>query len=86
MPRGPKSGYLCESCGARTPAPMGRCPSCGAWGTLVASTVPEAGPASTRRGAPEAVTTTTLDAASEHDLVRIPSGDGEVDRVLGGGW
>ncbi|HOD43983.1 MAG TPA: DNA repair protein RadA, partial [Anaerolineaceae bacterium] len=27
--------YVCQECGRTTPAPMGRCPSCGSYGTMV---------------------------------------------------
>ena len=30
-----KSVFVCENCGAKQPKWMGKCPSCGAWSTLV---------------------------------------------------
>ena len=39
--------YVCADCGHMTTTRTGRCPSCGAWGTLEA----EAGPAAQPRGA-----------------------------------
>jgi DNA repair protein RadA/Sms len=77
--------YVCEACGAKSPAPLGRCPTCGAWETIV----PEAPPSRSGplRGAPaRELVTLALDAVDETALRRSPSGDGEVDRVLGGGW
>lgn len=81
--------YVCSSCGARSPAAMGRCPSCSEWGTMVPETQTPASPGvgrstSARPGAP--VRTASLDAVADLDLERVPSGDAEVDRVLGGGW
>jgi len=79
------TGYVCEACGAKSPAPLGRCPTCGAWETIV----PEAAPAPSgafRSGSLRALATLTLDAVDETALRRSSSGDGEVDRVLGGGW
>ena len=40
--------YVCSECSATTSLWAGRCPSCGAWGTLVAG---EAGKESTKGGA-----------------------------------
>lgn len=79
------TGYVCEACGAKSPAPLGRCPTCGAWETIVPEASPSvAGPV--RRGPTRPLATLTLDAVDETALRRAPSGDGEVDRVLGGGW
>ncbi|NBC97020.1 MAG: DNA repair protein RadA [Deinococcus-Thermus bacterium] len=76
------TGYVCEACGARSPAPLGRCPSCGSWETMVAET-----PRSAPRDAGVApIRTATLATVGELATARLPSGDGEVDRVLGGGW
>jgi DNA repair protein RadA/Sms len=76
------SGYVCEACGARSPAPLGRCPSCGGWETMVA----DAAPAAAVGAAAPPVRTATLATVGELATERLPSGDGEVDRVLGGGW
>lgn len=81
------TSYVCEACGARSPAPMGRCPSCGAWETMVAETPrPGGGPGVGARRRATKVRTAPLESIGELALARIPSGDGEVDRVLGGGW
>jgi DNA repair protein RadA/Sms len=76
------SGYVCEACGARSPAPLGRCPSCGGWETMV----PDAAPPAATGAAPPPVRTATLATVGELATERLPSGDAEVDRVLGGGW
>jgi DNA repair protein RadA/Sms len=80
MPR-VSAGYRCEACGARSAGPLGRCAQCGAWGTVVAEV------ASDRR-APRSsgLRATRLGDVSDLAIARIPSGMGEVDRVLGGGW
>ncbi len=79
------TGYVCEACGAKSPAPLGRCPTCGAWETIVPE-APRAPAGPLRTGPGRELTTLTLDAVDETALRRAPSGDGEVDRVLGGGW
>jgi len=80
--------YVCESCGARSPAPLGRCPSCGAWDAMTPETFTPAG-GSTRGARTQSaagIETTSLDEVKDQDLARITTGEPEVDRVLGGGW
>lgn len=81
---------MCRNCGARAPAWEGRCRGCGEWGSLDASAPP---PPST--GVPSVdfpspgVSSAKLIPLSEIDgasFERTPSGIGELDRVLGGGW
>ncbi len=76
--------YACTSCGARSPGPLGRCPRCGAWGTVEAE-APTVG--EVRRASPlQPIATARLDDVSDLAFARTPSGLDEVDRVLGGGW
>ena len=75
------TAYACSDCGARSSGPLGRCPRCGAWGT-VEPVMP--GP-SERRAAPTA-SAVRLGDVSDLGVARLPSGLDEVDRVLGGGW
>src|SRR5690606_41013085 len=80
--------YVCSECGAHSPVAMGRCSRCGAWGSLVEERSEPAG-APRRLGAAKPtgpLASFALDDVAEADLVRSPSGDAEVDRVLGGGW
>ena len=72
--------YMCGACGQQAPRWLGRCPSCGEWGTVA-----EEAPAA-RRGplgpAPEVPRLAELrDAAPD----RLATGISELDRVLGGG-
>ena len=83
-----KSIYTCTECGGISPKWLGKCPSCGAWNTLVESVAE--GPARNRyqtsaKGliATQAVATLSEIEASEVD--RQPTGVDELDRVLGGG-
>ena len=82
----PSSVYRCQECGFASPKP-GTCPDCartGSWVALVEER-PEA-PARSRRGAaavatrPVALKDVTLEQGD-----RLPTGIGELDRVLGGG-
>jgi DNA repair protein RadA/Sms len=69
---------VCQSCGAKMPRWVGRCPECGEWGTVVEE-----------RTAPAAVAqhvdTIPLSAHDQSSADRIPTGIAEVDEVLGGG-
>ena len=84
-----QSRYVCQACGAAHLRWEGQCRTCGSWNTLVETVVrepdarrrvgPGAGPAD-RPDAPQ-----SLGSLREAELVRIPTGIGEIDRVLGGG-
>lgn len=84
-----QSRYVCQACGAAHLRWEGQCRTCGAWNTLVETVVrdadkrrrtgPGAGTAD-RRAAPQ-----SLSGLRESEPVRIPTGIGEMDRVLGGG-
>ena len=67
--------YVCEACRQQVAQWVGRCPGCGAWGTIQGS--------SGGSGVP-AAPVLTLEAPAEDDA-RVPTGLAGVDRVLGGG-
>jgi len=83
-----KSIYTCTECGGTSPKWLGKCPSCGAWNTLVES-VAEAPSKNryqtTRSGLNAAQPVTTLSEIEASDVDRQPTGIDELDRVLGGG-
>jgi len=73
---------VCRSCGYRSPKPYGRCPQCGTWDSFEAvSAAPARG--KRKQVAAEVVALAGVQSAGEQ---RRPSGIGELDRVLGGGW
>ncbi|MFN4072155.1 MAG: DNA repair protein RadA [Thermus sp.] len=79
-----KTSYTCVECGYRTPKPLGRCPSCGAWGSFQ-----EVAPSPAPRGRkpdPETPSLVALSQVKEAEEKRFSSGLSEVDRVLGGGF
>ncbi|MEJ2665908.1 MAG: DNA repair protein RadA [Deinococcales bacterium] len=80
------SRYVCRECGGHSATPMGRCPRCGAWDTLEEEIVPAAAPASITRPPGRRLQPIAIEDVRDAGLVRMPSGDDEVDRVLGGGW
>ncbi len=87
-----KTVWYCTSCGNESPKWMGRCPACGEWNTMVEE--PKAPKESSAGGvaARSRAFIATGDAKPEplgsikfDDESRFPIGNGELDRVLGGG-
>lgn len=74
--------FICTACGGETVKWQGQCPACEEWNTLEQRSVPSrktaAGPAS-------AAVVRPLDEALGGDLVRLHSGQEELDRVFGAG-
>jgi DNA repair protein RadA/Sms len=83
-----KTLYTCRECGGTSPKWLGQCPHCKAWNTLDEGLAEAAGAPSrnTRfqalaRSQPVA----TLSDIRAADVARTPTGQDELDRVLGGG-
>ncbi len=74
--------YVCVECGYKTAKPLGRCPSCGAWGSFKEE-APEPKGARARAAPAEVI---PLKAVSEAAEERISTGFAEADRVTGGGF
>ena len=83
---GPKTQYTCSACGGVTAKWLGKCPACGAWNTLEEAVVDTVSAKPHRYQALAAtqavVTLSEIDAAQ---VERTPTGQPELDRVLGGG-
>jgi DNA repair protein RadA/Sms len=86
-----KSAYFCQSCGYESAKWLGKCPSCQQWNTFVEEIIekPSAGSAAvwkTSTGGIQRVNKPSklaeIQSVSED---RLPTGDAELDRVLGGG-
>ncbi|MCV2367833.1 DNA repair protein RadA [Roseateles oligotrophus] len=83
-----KSIYTCSDCGGMSPKWLGKCPSCGAWNTLVEgiAEAPGAGGKNNRYQAlAKSQPVATLSEIEATDFERTPTGQEELDRVLGGG-
>ena len=79
--------YVCQSCGAVAARWAGKCPSCGAWNSMIEEAATGASsPAlvAIKGGKGRLASFETLSAESE-DAPRIHTGIAELDRVLGGG-
>jgi DNA repair protein RadA/Sms len=81
-----KTVYVCSDCGGVSPKWLGKCPSCQAWNTLIESVPESTAPAKNRFAslvrAAQVMTLGDIDAV---DMARTPTGQEELDRVLGGG-
>jgi len=75
--------YVCQQCGRAAPKPLGRCPQCGSWNSMVAeASEPRAARRDVRRSAAAAV---RLGDIEENGEARIAVPLEEFSRVLGGG-
>src|SRR5205814_1563544 len=78
--------YVCQNCGRTTARPMGRCPNCGEWNTLVEVLVVDdkkaaaARPVGSAPGQPQRLNEIRTDG-----LERLTVPMEEFNRVLGGG-
>lgn len=84
-----KTRYVCQDCGYDTSKWLGRCPGCGAWGTLAEERISELKDEG-RRGLSLGVGSNgskpvPIAQVETEDLPRYSGGSGELDRVLGGG-
>ncbi|HUG54388.1 MAG TPA: DNA repair protein RadA [Vicinamibacteria bacterium] len=82
-----KTVFACQACGFESSKWLGRCPDCGEWNSFAEERqeVP-----STGRGRPAVLLEATgrpkpYDTIDGTDAMRVSSGIGEFDRVLGGG-
>lgn len=83
---GAKTVYTCRECGGTSPKWLGKCPHCSAWNTLEEGVAEASGGTKHRfqslaRSQPVA----TLSEIAAADVARTPTGQEELDRVLGGG-
>ncbi|MSQ56179.1 MAG: DNA repair protein RadA [Limnohabitans sp.] len=84
-----KSFYSCTECGSTSPKWLGKCPHCNAWNTLVETAAQMAGASKNRYSAMSGLAPSgevaSLSSIEAQDVDRIPTGQEELDRVLGGG-
>jgi len=82
MPKA-RTSWICQQCGAVSPAYLGKCPGCGDWHSMV-ETIDERAGSAVNRPRPRA-TLQPLAAISFDGEERVPVPIGELNRVLGGG-
>ncbi|MGQ3053660.1 MAG: DNA repair protein RadA [Roseateles sp.] len=82
----PKSIYTCTECGGTNAKWLGKCPHCGAWNTLTEGAAEPTGGAKNRyQSLAKSQPVATLSEIEASDFERTPTGQEELDRVLGGG-
>lgn len=79
-----KTVFVCQECGFESPKWQGQC-ICGAWNTMVEEKVVEVAENDSRRRASEGAKPSKLKEVGSGDYIRIDTGIGELNRVLGGG-
>jgi len=79
--------YRCNDCGATHPKWVGQCPDCGAWNTLEEASAPAGSARPGRLGysGDGGSLIRTLSEVPISEEPRIPTGQAELDRALGGG-
>ena len=80
MAKGAKTVFVCGECGYESSKWLGRCPSCESWNTFV-----ESAPVQQIKKGISSQRALPLREVQADAARRIPSGIGELDRVLGGG-
>lgn len=79
-----KIAFVCSSCGYDSPKWIGKCPACGEWNTFVEQKLGKksAVPMAERN---VGISPVSIASIKTEDECRIDMGDGELNRVLGGG-
>ena len=82
-----KTVFVCSDCGAEYAKWQGQCVDCKAWNTLASLSIDASpGRATSRTGfSGQLEPPKKLQDVSAEELPRLPTGTGELDRVLGGG-
>jgi DNA repair protein RadA/Sms len=80
-----RTSWNCTECGYAAPRWLGKCPECGAYGTLEEKAEAPNGASASSRTIGTPARTFPLDQVRIHDEDRTPTGIPEFDRVLGGG-
>ncbi|MBQ1884080.1 MAG: AAA family ATPase, partial [Bacteroidales bacterium] len=81
----PKTQYICQNCGAKSPKWVGKCPSCQQWNTYVEEIVTNIvkSPAGVYQNSE--VRPVKISDIKTDTVVRIDTNNAEFNRVLGGG-
>jgi DNA repair protein RadA/Sms len=80
-----RPAYVCDACGHQPPKWLGRCPECGEWGSIIESTVTVGASGRVVSSRMPSEPARPISQISAAPAKAVPSGVGELDRVLGGG-
>ena len=78
-----KTIFVCNECGNESAKWLGRCPACNSWNSFFEQKIVETKTATSKPK--EKITPQKLNTYEAKDTIKIPTGFGELDRVLGGG-
>ncbi|HEX7712469.1 MAG TPA: ATPase domain-containing protein, partial [Bacillota bacterium] len=84
MPKSPKKVYYCENCGHQEHKWVGRCPACHEWGTMQEE-IEELQTADELETLSSFQQPQVLNQVRIDSTIRMSTGIGEFDRLLGGG-
>lgn len=87
MPR-TLTAYVCQQCESQYPQSYGRCPGCGAWGSLEETIAAATRPFPLGSGSPRpggSAEARPLATVTSNEALRLATGTEDLDRVLGGG-
>ena len=79
-----KTIFVCNECGNESSKWLGKCPACNSWNTFFEQKIVETKSSNSKKEK-TANTPQKLSTYEAKDTIRIPTGFGELDRVLGGG-
>ena len=85
MAKKERSVYCCAECGAESANWAGKCPSCGAWNSLVEVKIDRSAAVKASRSRFERSRPKKISELDMTEEIRISTGITELDRVLGGG-
>ena len=80
--------YVCQQCGAHSPAYLGRCPNCNSWNSMVETIEPRtqsSGKSGARSPMIPSIQAQRISEVEAAESQRIKTSIAELDRVLGGG-
>lgn len=80
-----KSKWICQDCGYETVKYIGKCPDCGAWGTLMEETETTVNPINSKI-VDNAQPACPINQVQLSTAIRFTTGLSEFDRTLGGGF
>ena len=80
----PSSQFVCQSCGSVSSKWSGKCESCGEWNSIVEEAAPEVTPKGLGSGRGRKIILESLEGSIE-EAPHLPTGIGEIDRMLYGG-
>lgn len=80
-----KTVFVCSECGNESAKWLGKCPACGSWNSFYEQKIVESKEKSLRADSGKKAVAQKLNSYEAKETLRVSTGFGELDRVLGGG-